>query len=318
MTDGRTEALSGLEQLARDRTERDGLESQLQFVRARRESARQRVDSARTDLAGERTDVEALESVSMTRILAGLRGSRSADLDRERAEGAAAQYVLADAEARAATEEREVAALESRIAEYGDLDARQAGLLRLREQEIAADPAAAVTTTRLAELAERMGVAEAQEVQLAEADTAGRQAWDALQQAARHLGSAGSWATYDTFFGGGMVADMVKHDKLDKAQALMRQADAALGRLAAELADVGIGAVGEIGISEMTRAFDIWFDNIFSDWAVRDRIDQAARRVEELSRAVGGVGEELTRRRAATAGELVAAREERERLLGAG
>ena len=30
------------------------------------------------------------------------------------------------------------------------------------------------------------------------------------------LGSAGDWATYDTFFGGGMFTDTVKYDRMDR------------------------------------------------------------------------------------------------------
>ncbi|HYH35145.1 MAG TPA: hypothetical protein VD814_08360, partial [Nocardioides sp.] len=271
------DALTGLAQLARARTERDGLLAQLEVTRTRRDAARERLAQARSRLDDEQADVAALESMSMTRILAGLRGSRSADLDREQAEAAAARYAVAEAEARLAVEEREIASLEQRVAEHGDLDARRAELLAQREREVRDDPRSAATVARLEELAERLGVLQAESAQLAEADAAGRRAHEALHQAAQHLGSAGSWATYDTFFGGGLVADMVKHDRLDRAGALMQEADAALARLAGELADVGVGAVGGVGVTDFTRALDVWFDNIFSDWAVRDRIERAQR-----------------------------------------
>lgn len=308
-------ALAGLEQLARDLAERDGLVSQLEVARARRDAAQERIRVARAALADEAADVEALESLSLTRVLAGLAGRRTTDLDRERAELAAAQYVVAEAEARAAADEREVLSLHARLSRFGDLESRRATLLADREAEVTADPAAGATTARLVALSERIGDLEARAQQVAEADAAGRAAWEALQQAARLLGSAGSWATYDTFLGGGLVGDLVKHDRLDRAAQLMREADAALGRLAAELADVGIGAVGELGITELSRAMDVWFDNIFSDWAVRDRIARAAQRVDELARAVAHVGQDLVHRRQATAAELAAARAERERLL---
>ncbi|QZY29836.1 hypothetical protein [Nocardioides coralli] len=318
MTDPLAGPLAGLQALARDRTERDGLVAQLQVARSRRDAAQQRVEEARTRLHAEHADVEALESMSLTRVLAGLRGSRDADLDRERAEEQAARYALAEAEARAAVEEREVQTLTSRVNGYGDLEARHAELLVAREQELAADPAAAATAATLAELAERTGVLEAEQTQIAEAHAAGAQAHAALDAALRHLGGAGSWATYDTFFGGGMVADLVKHDKLDRAARLMREADAALARLAHELADVGVGAVGEIGISDLTRALDVWFDNLFSDWAVRDRIARASERVHHLRDAVDRIGHDLASRRAEGSARLVALAAERERLLTEG
>jgi hypothetical protein len=310
-----TDPLAALQQLARDRTERDGLLAQLEVARSQRDQTRHRADELRARLGAEQADVDALESMSLTRVLAALRGSRDTDLDRERAEADAARYALAEAEARVAMEEREVQSLTSRVNGHGDLEARYAELLTAREQQLASDPAATAIASKLEELAERIGVAEAEQVQLAEADEAGARAHAALDEALRHLGSAGSWATYDTFFGGGVVADIAKHSRLDRAAQLMREADAALARLAHELADVGIGSVGEIGISDMTRALDVWFDNIISDWAVRDRIARATERVTQLRAAVAQVGQDLAGRRAGVRARLAALAEERERLL---
>ncbi len=310
-----TETLAALEQVARERTERDGLTAALAATQARAEGARARVRDARRKLADERADVAALESVSMTRVLAALRGRRDTDLDRERAEAAAAEYAVAEAEARAATESREVASLESRLAAYGDLEGRYAELLTRREGEVRADPAGTDAAARLTGLADRVGELRARATQLDEAVEAGRAAHAALEQASRHLGSAGSWATYDTFFGGGLIGDMVKHDKLDRAATLMRHADLSLVRLSTELADVGLDEVGGIGITSMTKALDVWFDNIFSDWAVRDRINQAADRVHQLLASVVQIGHELVRRQQETAAALVSASAERERLL---
>ncbi|WP_114424348.1 hypothetical protein [Nocardioides houyundeii] len=162
----------------------------------------------------------------------------------------------------------------------------------------AAQYAAAETDARLTEMASRQGALDAELVQLDGALTAADTAQRALGEAARELGSAGDWATYDTFLGGGVFADLAKHHRLDRAGALMRHADAALRHLAAELADVQVAAVGEVGVPELTRTLDIWFDNIFSDWAVRDRIKEASARVHHLRAAVDALGHELARRRA--------------------
>jgi hypothetical protein len=81
---------------------------------------------------------------------------------------------------------------------------------------------------------------------------------------------------------------------------------------------VGISGVEGIGITDLTRALDVWFDNIFSDWAVRDRIAKASEQVHRLLGEVGAIGRELERRRQATAAELAAAEAHRERLLTAG
>ena len=310
-----SDVLAALEQLAQDRTERDGLVAALAATKRREQRARERVAEARRRLATETVEVAELESMSMTRILASLRGSRQGDLDRERAEVQAAEYALADAQGRLAVEQRERESLERRIAAYGDLGTRRDQLMAQREAEVRTDPAHADRAARLTELADRVGALRARGVQVEEADAAGREAHAVLQQTAQHLGSAGSWSTYDTFFGGGIVSSMVKHDKLDRAAVLMRQADAALARLGTELADVGLDTVGDIGITSMTRALDIWFDNIFSDWAVRERIAQAGERVQALQRQLHEVGQRLAAMKEDIATGLADAETEREQLL---
>jgi hypothetical protein len=251
----------------------------------------------------------------MTRILAGLRGRRDADLSREQAEAEAARYAASEATARRVAADREVGDLERRLVALGDLEARREELASQREREIAADPAAGATVQALAELASRAGAKQAEIVQLGEALTAATAARIALGEAATLLGKAGDWATYDTFLGGGLVTDLVKYDRLDGAGALMRQADLALAHLATELADVGIGAVGEIGVTELARVFDVWFDNIFSDWAVRDRIRQASGRVTALIGGVDLTAREVQRRLGLARTALDDLRAERERLL---
>jgi hypothetical protein len=305
-----TPALQGLTDLAHDRTTRDGLLAQLEVARRRLEELQRTRDEAVGTLATELEDVTRLESMSMTRILASLRGRRDLDLDQERAEAEAARYAAAEAEARRASAQQQVAVLEARVAELGDLDARRTALLEQRAAEVAADPAAAETAARLDEVA-------ADREQVEEALMAAGYAQRALTEAAAHLGGAGDWATFDTFFGGGVFTDMAKYDRLDRAAVLMRDADAALDHLATELADVGMREVGGIDISQLTGFFDVWFDNIFSDWAVRDRIRRAAQRVAEVQTAVQGTAATLHQRLAACDDEVARLTERREELLGA-
>ncbi len=310
-----TTALQGLADLARDVRLCEGLTAQAAAARQQVAEARTTYETAVVALADELDDVARLESMSLTRILAGLRGSRDTDLDRERAEADAATFTARSAEARLQAAQREVDSLQARIDELGDLAARRGALLVQREAEVAADPSAAATAQRLTAVAAQVGVQEGLLVEIGEAIIACEMARDALSAATRHLSSAGDWATYDTFFGGGMVADLVKHDRLDRAGELMGAADAAMRRLAVELADIEMSGVGGIEITEMGRFFDVWFDNIFSDWAVRDRIREAADRVTTAANRVSQVRLELEGRRGTALDERDALAREREGLL---
>lgn len=313
-----TGALDELQAVAQAVRERDGLMTQAALARTRAEQQRARLAEVQARLTAEQADVRKLESFSMTRILAGLSGRRDADLDRERAEVQAAEYAVAREQAGLHRDETEVASLESRIQAYGDLATRHRQALDAREAEVRADTSATVSHQRLTELAAEAGRRQGEIVELGQAVEAARAADRALAQAQQLLGDADGWATYDTFFGGGMISDVVKYDKLDAAARVMRQADAALGVLAQELADVGIGAVGEVGISSMTRTFDVFFDNIFSDWAVKSRIQEAAGRVHHLRQGVAQTGRELDRRTAEARGALDALARERAGLLETG
>ncbi|WP_159793909.1 hypothetical protein [Puerhibacterium puerhi] len=267
---------------------------------ARRERAlgavqaeRQALAQARERLADETADVERLEHLSPARIWAGLRGDRAERLDRERAEQQAAQYAAGVVEARLAAAERELAAVDAELAALGDVGARRAQALHAVEAWVRTHGGAAAAD--LDALAREAGAVAAERQEVAEAAAAARTALGSLTEAAGYLRSADGWATYDTFFGGGLVADMVKHDKLDKAAALMRRADLDLRRLATELGDLGQQGVGGIGIDGLTSIFD-WMDNIFGDWAVKNRIADAAGRVQRALAAVGHVQQGLAAR----------------------
>jgi hypothetical protein len=313
---GGTPALDDLADLARQQVEHDGVVAQLSVARRRLDAAAARCAETTDALAAELEDVCRLEQVSMTRILASLRGRRDTDLDRERAEVEAARYASAEAESRRRAAQADVDALAARLAGFGDLAARRTDLLARREAEIAADPASRAVAAQLDQVAAALGERQAERKQLEEAIEAAHVAAAALQQAARHLGSAGDWATFDTFLGGGLFTDMAKYDNLDKAGVLMRHADAALAHLATELADVGMEAIGGIEIAQLTGFFDVWFDNIFSDWAVRDRIRQAADRVARARAAVDQTGSTLGLRMEACDTEVARLTEQRNNLLG--
>lgn len=73
----------------------------------------------------------------------------------------------------------------------------------------------------------------------------------------------------------------MRYGRTDEATAQLRRADEALSASSRELAGVRMAAVRGVEVGEMTRMFDVWFDNIVSDWAVRDRIRDAADRTRQ-------------------------------------
>ena len=293
-----------LERAAAARLEHAQLRQRLEGSVPHLHDLESRVVELRRRLEVETADVEKLESFSPTKAWAVLKGSHAADLDRESAEREAARYAVAEAEARRDSITRDRAALQSRLAELGDVEAQYQQAVAAKEAWLAEHDTERAAP--LAEIAERRGELEALDREAREAHDAGRVAHELLTQASAMLGSAGSWSTWDAFGGGGLLTDMMKYEKVDRATELLRRADLALAAFSRELADVHLPEVRGVQVDQMMRTFDVWFDNIFSDMAVRSRIQDAAARVGQalgqVEQALGALdrkGRDLARERAA-------------------
>ena len=294
-----------LVEAARLRHDAAALHTRLEAATAHADGTTRRVQEARDELADEERDVDRPGSVSWSRILSSLKGGHATDLQREQAERDAARYRLADAQARDDAAWRDVEALQVRLDALGDVEAAYDAALAAKEDwAVTHDP----------ELA-RLLRAEARAAR--EAHPAGTRARAHLLDAHRLLGSASSWSAWDTFGGGGLFTDMMKYDQLDKVGEALRRADAALGAFSREMADLRLAGVDAVNLDGMTQAFDVFFDNIFTDLQVRSRIQQAGHRVVHALTKIDLALQDLSRRGRQIADELAGLAAQRDRALNA-
>lgn len=295
------------ENRARQRQLAVQLETTEALVAVRRDELAQLQQALQVELS----EVRRLEEKSLTRLWATLRGNTADRLAIERAEADVAGIAVASAQSRldsAVAEDarvrREHDALQGADRSYADaLAAYETAVLAVGGRD----------AEELTALAERLGVTQARHREVAEAVDALRAARTALDTALAKLDSAGGWSTYDTFFGGGLVADMVKHSSINDATEAFREVNRALERLSVELADIGGAAIDGVEVSETLAVFDVLFDNIVSDWMVRERISEAKSRAEDLRRRLSQLAGELDAEAAAIsarADELLRRREE--------
>ncbi|MCV7337436.1 hypothetical protein [Mycolicibacterium senegalense] len=289
------------------------LERQLGAARLHAEESAARAAAAEGRLGAESRDVDKLESLSLTKIWAHLKGSHADDLVREAAERECAEYDYLTQRARADADQRHVEYLTNRIAALGDVRLDLERALNAKEQWLRDNdgPGAA----RLIEIASMRGRLTAELAEMEQASAAGQRALQNLRSAAAQLDSARSWSAYDTWFDGGLIASMVKEGKLDGVAASLRSADTDLKRFSTELADVHMEGVQLIELSSFTRVFDVWFDNFFTDFAVRDRIIEAQEKVDQATAGIKRILGDLDRRTRAHAGELNRLAAERADLL---
>lgn len=304
------------ERLARtvaDRAEAAAQRRRIASAEERVREAEVTLGERRAALSDEEKDVERLEGLSWARISSALRGRHATDLERETAERDAAALAYREAEARHEQAKTELAAAQSRLDALGDTDAAYRAALASKEEWASTHDAA--LASGLTSLAERRGALEAELREVKEADDAGVEAYQALVAASGRLGSAEGWSTWDTFFGGGLITDVVKHSRIDDSRAELRRADHALQTFARELADLNQHAVATLDLSTGLQVFDVVFDNIFSDWMVLSRIGKAREKVGETTSQVRRVVDRLRSRRTDLEKELAGLTPERERLL---
>lgn len=302
-----------LERAVRDREERRSLDQRLRSAEEQVAACQQRVRERNAALTSETKDVERLESFSPTRIWASLRGSRDADMAKETAEREAARYAAAEAQAHLDAAQRDRDRFATQIEALGDVEARYAAALAAKDAWLR--NTGSPQSAELAQIASERGRLAARQKETAEAYHAGVAAQQLLAQADRLLGSARGWSTMDTFFDGGMLTDMAKYDKIDQAAAVLHEADIALAAFSRELADIDVQGVGGVEVTSMNRTFDVFFDNIFSDMAVRSRITQAADRTRQALSAVTRLVPELAARQQQLGEQVADLDRRRERLL---
>ena len=224
----------------------------------------------------EEADVTRLEGRSLAAFFYNVVGKMDEKLDQERREAYAAR-VKYDAAA------RELQAVESDLAACSrEMDTltlcEEHYRLCLEEKAAAIKASGSPDGLEILRLETYIQTLECQLRELDEAVDAGNSALFMTKNVQSALDSAESWGTWD-LFGGGMLSDMAKHEELDNAQAMVEKLQVQLRRFRTELTDVKIDADIQISVEGFTRFADFFFDGLFADWAVMDRITQAQSQV---------------------------------------
>lgn len=257
----------------------------------------------------EERDVEQLERVSLSSVWASIRGSKEDDLDREKAEAWAARLKLQEAERQLEEIRMEISDREARVQADADCERQYEELLLEKERELRKkDP---VLAAKLAEIEQRQLTLASQLRELQEAGDAGERALAQIDAAQSSLRDAEGWSTWD-LVGGGLLTDMMKYSRMDEAQRLMEGVQSELRRYQAELADVAQAASFEMQPDGMLRMADYFFDNFFTDFLVRDRIQKSVCRMQEVGGQVAQMQEQLRRETEETRQKLAELEKERE------
>lgn len=254
------------------------LEAMLKELRGQRDSLCKKVSELETVMKDERSDVDRLEGHSLAAFFYNVVGKKDEKLDEERREYYAARVKYDAARRELEAIEQDIESTEEDLQDLADCEARYAR--KLEEKRLAIEAAGTRASEELLGKERTKQFLQSQERDFCEAIDAGTAALRTIADVLQSIESAKDWAAFD-LLGGGFLADMAKHDKLDEAQKSVEQLQIDLQHFNKELSDVSVRADLQVNIEGLLKFADYFFDSLLTDAAVLDRIRQSYSQVEQ-------------------------------------
>lgn len=302
-----------LQQLKEQTVKKMRMETEVKDLYVQREALNKKVIELEALKQAEQKDVDRLESGSLTAFFYNVLGKKEEKLTKEKEEAykAAVKYETA---------REELTAVE------GEILRREEGIRKLAGCEAAYERAFSETlaavrmentseTEKVLELEAQMYQLECQKKELDEAIVAGKQALRTVNSVLDSLDSADGWAAWDTFGGGGLISDMAKHGHLDDAQKKINTLQVELRNFKTELSDVEVHADIQVQIEEFLKFSDYFFDCLFVDWTVKDKIETSIQQVKHTKNEITSVISKLEDKLANAELRRKKKEEEREKLV---
>ena len=280
-----------LQELRQKVSRKKHLEKMLADLKAQRDPLAQKVCDLEAAKISEQTDVDRLEGRSLASFFYNVVGKMDEKLDKERQEAYAAAVRYDAALRELVVLDDDIERYKAELMELNDCEARYDRLLK--EKQSALKDSGSPYSSQITGIEARIAFLEHRMDEVDEAMAAGNYAINAANQVLQSLDSAEGWGTFD-LLGGGLIADIAKHGHLDDAQRKIEMLQVELRRFKTELADVGnIYAEIQISIDGFLRFADYFFDNLFTDWAVMDKINQSKSQVHDTISQIHGVMRKL-------------------------
>lgn len=267
------------------------LEAVLRDLHSQKKDLDIRVADLNRTKQDEQTDVDRLEGRSLAAFFYAVVGKKEEKLDKERQEAYAASVKYDAAVRELSAVEEDIARYESELRGLSGCEQRYANLLK--EKAAAIKESGTPDSEEMLRLEEQIAYFESQKREIDEAISAGNKAMSIAEEVMAKLDDAEGWGTWD-ILGGGLLSDLAKHSSLDEAQELVETLQVQLRRFKTELADVTIHADLQVSIDGFMRFADYFFDGLFADWAVLDKIEESQNEVRNTIGRIEKVLKKLT------------------------
>ncbi len=283
---------SELQRMQKEIMEKKRLSAQLSDLLLQQAELEQKVTELGKVKQEEQEDVDRLQKGSLAVFFYKATGKIDEKLSKEQAEAYAAAVKYAAAERELEGVNYDIAECRRRLSELQWIEREYQRMIEEKAKQIKAENGPVVE--QILQLERQIFFLQNQKKEIDEAINAGQTARSISQKILGDLQSAKDWGTWD-MIGGGLITDMMKYDKLNSAQSNVQDLQTALRNFRTELADVkeGISADIHLEIGDFLHFADYFFDGLFTDWMVYDRISESKTRAENTCRQIETVLEKL-------------------------
>lgn len=286
-----------LQQLQEKVSQKKSLEAKLRELQSQRSELDNKVRELKKIMWDEQADVDRLERTSLASVFYALIGKKDDMLDKEKVEAYVAKVKHDTAAQELNLVEEDIRHIEAQLREISGCERQYEALLQEKGAAIKASGSA--DAERILQLEEQITAQRSQKKEISEAISAGSRALSSANSVLSSLDSAEGWGTWD-LVGGGLISDLAKHSHLDEAQGKVQQLQTELRRFKTELADVTIQANMQVSVDGFLRFADYFFDGLFADWAVLDKISQSKSSVQSTKSQIESVLSKLRSMEATT------------------
>ncbi|MEG0857318.1 MAG: hypothetical protein RSG52_12660 [Terrisporobacter sp.] len=253
-----------------DIAERNVLEKKLNDFKKDCCNKEEELANLESQLKKELKDVENLKKLSLSSVMSTIMGNKGSKMEKEEQEYLMAKIKYDQCKSRVDLLKEDISSVETRLKSLADCETKYEDLLQIKIHLIDID-GDEVNKKKLINMEKEIDDCLSKAKELDESIVAGNDLANEIIRCKKVLDSAKNWGTID-LFGGDFISSMAKHNKVEEAQRHFTKISNLLSKFNKELKDVNIN---NLKFSTTSITFDIFFDNIFTDISVNNKINES-------------------------------------------
>ncbi len=233
------------------------------------------IEAQRKKWEKEQRDVDKLENGSLMSFFLQIAGNLDKKIEKEKVEALKAKETYDATKYELESTKKQISSMKDQVDKLYGLNKEYNILWRQKETKLLTSNI--FTKEQYEKYVDEIASLKSMDKELKEAVEAGKILLKELYKAKDKFESAHSWGIFD-MFGGGLMSSMIKHDHINEANRIINNVQCLIKKFEREIKDVDIEV--DVNITTFDKFGDIFFDNIFSDMMVQDKINNVLGQVQ--------------------------------------